>query len=110
MRWPQVRQDLARLDVLEPAAVLGALVAGPDALGRYVADVPSNTDDNGYVEFRGLRDLDLRRAARESAASGIERQSPEPFVDATLASPAETSAFTARLRAIYAAKRATADE
>jgi hypothetical protein len=81
--------------------VLGALVAGPEALRRYAVGVPSNTDDNGYVEFRGLRDF-----VSESAGvrASIERADPARYVDATLGSEEETNAFTRRLQSIYAGK------
>ena len=101
LRLPSVQRDLARLGVADAESVLGALVAGPDALRRYAVDVPSNTDDNGYVEFRGLHDF-------VSDATGprlpIEREDPARYVDPTLGSKEETDAFARRLQSIYAGK------
>jgi len=101
-RIPAVQRDLAQLGTADPAALLGSLVAGPAALRRYGAGAPSNTDENGWVEFQGLRDLTSDAA---SSRARVEREDPARYVDATLASEDETRVFTQRLEAVYASKR-----
>ena len=102
LKVPAVRQDLTQLQLADAAALLGALVAGPDELRRYAAAVPPNTDENGWVEFRGLRDLTRDTAAPRSA---IAREDPARYVDPTMPSAAETRAFQSRLAEVYAEKR-----
>jgi spermidine synthase len=101
-RIPAVQRDLGKLDVSDAESVLGSLVAGPETLRAYAVGVPSNTDDNGYVEFRGLRDFVSERAGPRAA---ITRDDPARFVDPTLGSADATQAFARRLEAIYASKR-----
>jgi spermidine synthase len=103
LRIPAVHRDLTQLQIADPVALFGALVAGRDEMRRYVGGVPINTDENGWVEFRGLRDL-----TRDSATSGtaIRREDPARYVDATLGSAAETAEFSRRLAEVYAGKRA----
>jgi spermidine synthase len=100
-RIPSVQRDLASLGVPDAEAVLGSLVAGPEALRRYAVGVPSNTDDNGYVEFRGLRDFVSEQTGPRSP---IEREDPARYVDPTLGSGEETEVFARRLQSIYAGK------
>jgi spermidine synthase len=102
VRIAAVQRDLAQLGITDAAALLGALVAGPEALRRYAAGVPSNTDENGWVEFRGLRDLTNDAAAPRSA---VPREDPARYVDPSLASAEDTAAFARRLAAEYASKR-----
>ncbi|HEY2388129.1 MAG TPA: fused MFS/spermidine synthase [Candidatus Binatia bacterium] len=97
-----VERDLGKLGVADPESVLGSLVAGPETLRAYAVGVPSNTDDNGYVEFRGLRDFVSESAGPRAT---ITRDDPARYVDPRLGSDEETQAFMRRLAAVYTAKR-----
>ena len=101
-RIPAVQRDLGKLGVGDLESVLGSLVAGPERLRAYAVDVPTNTDDNGYVEFRGLRDFVSESTGPRAA---ISRDDPARYVDPTLGSEDETQAFARRLEAVYAGKR-----
>jgi spermidine synthase len=46
------RQPVAALGLEDDWAVLGAFVAGPEALRRFAGDAPANTDDRPIVAYR----------------------------------------------------------
>jgi spermidine synthase len=48
---PAIRDDLARVEMPTPAALLSLYVAGNAPLARWVADVPPVTDDRTIVDF-----------------------------------------------------------
>ena len=97
---PQVREDLAGVEV-RTAAVLGRLFAlsGP-ALAAWAGDAPRHTDDRPRLEFSTPRFLhadtaaENRRLIREAAATAPW---PEPFASLRAGSSADTTAERARM-------------
>jgi spermidine synthase len=74
-RWQdaRVQADLARIGFRRPEYLFACLYLGPEAVSGLVRDVPPNTDDNMYVEFRGARDM----ASGVEAAALVESYHPE---------------------------------
>ena len=57
---PDVREDLASIDISSPEQLLGHLRMGPAEIRAYLdaePDVPLNTDDSPYLEYFVPRDL-----------------------------------------------------
>ncbi|MEZ6017838.1 MAG: fused MFS/spermidine synthase [Planctomycetota bacterium] len=57
---PNVREDLASIDITSPEELLSLLLLGPDEVRAFLAaggDVPLNTDDFPYLEHFVPRDL-----------------------------------------------------
>jgi len=50
---PGVGSGLAEVDLGDPVSFLASLTLGEAALGRYVQDGPTNTDDRPWVSFAG---------------------------------------------------------
>jgi spermidine synthase len=51
---PQVREDLASIDIDSPEELLSHLMLGPEELRTFIEDepgVPTNTDDHPYLEY-----------------------------------------------------------
>ncbi len=63
----EVRMDLARVEVRQPADVLPLFVLGPDEVDRMVHGAPRNTDDNARVEFSAPKAL-----YQDTLASNLE--------------------------------------
>jgi spermidine synthase len=60
---PNVREDLASIDIRSPEELLEHLVMGPDQIRAFVdaeTDVPLNTDDFPYLEYFVPGDLFAR--------------------------------------------------
>lgn len=62
---PNVREDLASIDIASPVELLSHLLMGPDELRAYVesgdhGEIPLNTDDFPYLEYFVPRDLFFR--------------------------------------------------
>jgi hypothetical protein len=55
MEHPALRDDLARVEMPTPGALLALYVAGTSKLWRWVADVPAVTDDLTRVDFSAPR-------------------------------------------------------
>ncbi len=50
-----VRDGAGRLGVTDELSLLGSFFAGPEALARFAADAPRNTDDHPVVAYRAPR-------------------------------------------------------
>lgn len=55
---PQIRDDLASLDIKGPADLLAMLIATEADLAPWLNDIPSHTDDRPRVEYQSGRLLD----------------------------------------------------
>ncbi|MEE8291630.1 MAG: hypothetical protein V3R80_09130 [Candidatus Tectomicrobia bacterium] len=54
---PRRAEELTRIGVSNPGTILARLLLGPQEIPRLVAAYPTNTDDNGWLEFSAVRSL-----------------------------------------------------
>ncbi|MEJ2215819.1 MAG: fused MFS/spermidine synthase [Gemmatimonadota bacterium] len=82
MQRPGVRQQLARVGVIEPLDVLAWFVMGETRLRNYVKDARLNTDDHPYLEFTPAWSyfLALRYATENLYNFGVGRESVFPLI------------------------------
>jgi spermidine synthase len=96
LQRPGVRQELARVGVVQPLDFLAGFVMGEDDLRRYVAGARLNTDDHPYLEFTpawsyfiaqryALQNLTAFRMARKSVFPLLVNTGDTPNAVAALA-------------------------
>lgn len=95
LQRPGVREQLARVGVVEPLDFLAWFVMGEDGLQKYVAGARINTDDHPYLEFTPAWSyfLSLRYAIQNLYNFGMARESVVPFLVNTGDTPAQASAL-----------------
>ena len=54
---PRRAEELTRIGVSNPGTILARLLLGPQEIPPLVAAYPTNTDDNGWLEFSAVRSL-----------------------------------------------------
>ncbi len=96
LQRPGVRQELARVGVVEPLDFLAEFVMGEDGLRQYVAGARLNTDDHPHLEFTpawsyfvalgyAMQNLDHFRMARKSVLPLLVNLGDTPQAVAALA-------------------------
>jgi spermidine synthase len=96
------------LGLEDELAVLGSFVAGPEALHRFAADAPANTDDHPVVAYRAPRAAYAPEALPRDRLLALLRQlsadQPNPLLPSQLIVPPADPAWAARLAAYWAAR------
>ncbi len=72
---PEVRADLYRIAIADPAQILGRFIADEGVLGEWSAGTPRHTDDNALLEFSAPRYLYVGEGRQISAALHALQQS-----------------------------------
>lgn len=76
---PGVAADLASVGAREPFALLSAFVTGGEALARYAAGAPPQTDDRTWLEFTGPRTIFSRQTVDNAEVfREMRRAGPRP--------------------------------
>lgn len=102
-----VGQELASFDYRDTADVLGYVILGGEALRRWAADAPLNTDDTAYIEFAGPEGMlgrDRADQLRELSALAKLREPATRYVDGSGLPSADAAALGAQLDRAYEAR------
>jgi spermidine synthase len=102
-----VGQELASFDYRDTADVLGYVIVGGEALRRWAADAPLNTDDTAYIEFTGPRGTLGRARAdqlRELTVLAKLREPATRYVDGSRLPAEAAAALGAQLDRAYQAR------
>jgi spermidine synthase len=104
---PQVGQEMASFAYQSAGDVLGYVILGGEALRRYAAAAPLNTDDTAYIEFKGPEGMVGRDRADqlgELRTLASLREPPERYVDTSRLAPGDAAALLAELDRGYRAR------
>lgn len=101
-----LREGVSRLGVTDDLSLLGGFFAGPEALVRFAADAPRNTDDHPVVAYRAPRITyapDASPAERLLTLIGAVRIATTELLDDSTGSAAD-AALAARLERYWEAR------
>jgi spermidine synthase len=107
-RWNHeaTRAELARVGIKRPEQVVASLYLGPASVSQLSKDVPINTDNNMFVEFRGPKDA--LRGMDETIYQTFASLGPYVTrVESALVDPNAILDSRDRLQALIAALKAT---
>jgi spermidine synthase len=101
---PTVGQEMAGFAYQDAADVLGYVILGGEALRRWAADAPLNTDDTAYIEFAGPEGMlgrDRADQLRELSMLAKLREPATRYDDADGLPPADAAALATQLDRTY---------
>jgi spermidine synthase len=107
---PAVGSEMASFAYQDAGDVLGYVILGREALRRYAASAPLNTDDTAFIEFSGPEAMVGRDRAdqlRELRTLASLREPATSYVDTSRLPPPDAEALQAQLDRAYRARGLT---
>ena len=107
---PAVGGEMVTFAYVDAGDVLGYVILGREALRRYAAPAPLNTDDTAFIEFAGPEGMVGRDRAdqlKELKTLASFREPPATYVDTSRLQPSDAEALLAQLDRAYRARALT---